>query len=148
MKILLAVDGSKFSDAAVQAVSKRERDTEVRVICVLEPPSLLATREMGGFDPAFEMAWEKEKQVAAELVAGVAEGLQSKGLRVTTAVELGDPSSKIVETAREWDADLIVLGSHGRRGLEHFLIGSVSETVVRHAPCSVEIVRVRPKHSS
>jgi nucleotide-binding universal stress UspA family protein len=49
---------------------------------------------------------------------------------------------EIVDRAAEWHADLIVLGSHGRHGLDRFLIGSVSEYVARHAPCSVEIVRM------
>jgi len=65
---------------------------------------------------------------------------------LTAAVEEGDPKSKILDTARDWDADLIVLGSHGRKGLQHFLMGSVSEAVARHAECSVEIVRISSKH--
>ena len=64
------------------------------------------------------------------------------GFKVQTAVEEGDPKSKILDHATRWGADIIVLGSHGRKGFEHFLMGSVSESVVRHAPCSVEIVRI------
>ena len=61
---------------------------------------------------------------------------------MTTAVEWGDPKSKIIDAAEQWHADLIVLGSHGRTGLERFLMGSVSDAVARHAPCSVEVVRI------
>jgi nucleotide-binding universal stress UspA family protein len=50
---------------------------------------------------------------------------------------------KIIDHAAEWHADLIVAGSHGWEGLNRFLLGSVSESVVRHAPCSVEVVRTR-----
>ena len=64
---------------------------------------------------------------------------------MTTAVEWGDPKSKIINAAEAWGADLIVLGSHGRKGLQRFLLGSVSETDMRHAHCSVEIVRLPPK---
>jgi nucleotide-binding universal stress UspA family protein len=67
-------------------------------------------------------------------------------LKVTAAVKEGDPKSKIPDAARDWRADLIVLGSHGRKGMGHFLIGSVSEAVARHADCSVEVVRILPKH--
>ena len=148
MQILLAVDGSRFSDAAVEAVIERGQPADVRIICVVEPPSLLVSREMGGYDSALEKAWENEKQYAARLVAGVAERLRSRGMNATGAVEEGDPASRIVEVATEWGADLVVVGSHGRRGLERFLIGNVSESVARHAPCSVEIVRVRAKHSA
>jgi len=53
-----------------------------------------------------------------------------------------DPRHAIVRAAREWPADLIVMGSHRRQRLDRLLIGSIAETVVRHAPCSVEIVRM------
>ena len=144
MKIVVAIDGSKFSEAAIQAVIEqaRPKDTEIQVLHVVEPPSLLVAREMGGYDRALDVVWEAETKQAEALVTKVADELRSKGLRVTTTVEQGDPQSKIIEAASKWRADLIVVGSHGRKGLEHFLLGSVSEAVVRHAPCSVEIVRI------
>lgn len=61
---------------------------------------------------------------------------------MTTEVKLGNPKAKIIDTAVEWHADLIVLGSHGRTGLERFLTGSVADAVARHAHCSVELVRI------
>jgi nucleotide-binding universal stress UspA family protein len=61
---------------------------------------------------------------------------------VHALVEKGDPRAVIVDHAARWNADLIVLGSHGFKGLDRLLIGSVSEAVLRHAPCSVEIVRI------
>jgi nucleotide-binding universal stress UspA family protein len=147
MKILLAIDDSKFSKAAVQAVIERvgSKRAEVRVLHVVEPPSLLVTREMGGYEDALDAVWEAESKRAATLVAKTAEGLRSKGLKVTTAVEQGDPKSKIVDAASKWHANLIVLGAHGRKGLERFLMGSVSDAVARHARCSVEIVRIPPR---
>jgi nucleotide-binding universal stress UspA family protein len=144
MKILLAIDGSKFSKAATQTVIARirPRGAQVRVLHVVEPPSLLVTREMGGYDPALDAAWEAESKQAEALVANTAGMLRSKGLKVSTSAELGDPKSEIVDAASKWRADLIVLGAHGRKGLTRFLMGSVSEGVARHAPCSVEIVRL------
>ena len=53
----------------------------------------------------------------------------------------GDPRSAIVDEAEEWGADLIVVGSHGYTGLKRWLLGSVAQSVVGHAPCSVEVVR-------
>jgi len=148
MRIVLAVDGSAFSDAAVQAVIAQagSKDAEIRVLHAVEPPTLLATREMGGYDSALEKAWEVEKKHAQLLVEKTVELLRTKGLKANGTVENGDAKSKILETAKEWPADLIVLGSHGRKGLEHFLLGSVSEAVARHADCSVEIVRIRTRH--
>ena len=57
---------------------------------------------------------------------------------VSAVVEEGDPKTRIIDHAAHWQADVIVLGSHGRKGLDRFLLGSVSEAVARHAPCSVE----------
>ncbi len=147
MKIVLAIDGSKFSEAAAQAVITQGKpdSTEIQVLHVVEPPSLLVAREMGGYDRALDAVWEQETKQAQALVTKVADGLRSKGLKVTTTVEQGEPKSKIIEAASKWHADLIVVGSHGRKGLEHFLLGSVSDAVARHAGCSVEIVRIPPK---
>ena len=97
---------------------------------------------MGGYDSALDAAWEAESKHAEVFVAQTAEVLRSKGLKATTAVEQGDPKSKIIDEAEKWKADLIVLGSHGRKALDRFLMGSVSGAVARHAPCSVEIVRI------
>jgi nucleotide-binding universal stress UspA family protein len=148
MKILLAVDDSKFSDAAIQAVIARahSKDMEVRVLHVVEPPSLLVNREMSGFDPGLETIWKEETKQAMALVEKTAEALRAHGIKVSTDVEKGTPKSVIVEISKDWHADLIVLGSHGRGALDHFLMGSVSEAVVRHAHCSVEVVRITPKH--
>lgn len=148
MKILLAIDDSKFSEAAVQAVIQqtRSQDTEIRVLHVVDPPSPMAGHETPGYDPALDADWwERKKEQAQILVEKTAGLLRSKGLMATATVEEGHVKSKILDTARDWRADLIVVGSHGRTGLEHFLIGSVSEGVARHAGCSVQIVRVPSK---
>jgi nucleotide-binding universal stress UspA family protein len=52
----------------------------------------------------------------------------------------GDPAQEIVREAREWDADLLVLGTHGRRGVRRMFLGSVAETVLQHAPCAALVV--------
>jgi nucleotide-binding universal stress UspA family protein len=59
----------------------------------------------------------------------------------TVAVPCATPKELILEEAHKWGADLIVVGSHGRRGINRFLLGSVSEAVASHAHCSVEIIR-------
>ena len=97
---------------------------------------------MSKYDRALDTVWEAETKQAQALVTKVADGLRSNGLKVTTAVEQGEPKSKILDAAEQWHADLIVLGSHGRTGLERFSMGSVSDAVARHAPCSVEVVRI------
>jgi nucleotide-binding universal stress UspA family protein len=67
--------------------------------------------------------------------------LRDSGLQAEGLVARGDPRVEIVSAATEWRADLIVVGSHGRTGLKRWVLGSVAEYVVRHSPCSVEVVR-------
>lgn len=143
MKILLAIDGSRFSDAASEAVIRNAppRETEVRVVHVVEPPSLIVSREMRAHDPHFKELWRETEQQGEAIVKKTAERLRAKGFKVITAVEKGDPKSRIIEVAAKWNADLIVLGSHGRRGVERFVMGSVAEYVTRYASCSVVVVR-------
>lgn len=146
-RILLAIDDSRFSEAALRLVIEqvRPKEMEVRVLQVVEPPPLLVLREMGGYDPAMERIWEGRTKQAEDLVAKTADTLRSKVVKVTTAVVQGDPRSKILDAAEKWKAELIVLGSLGRTGLERFLMGSVSESVAHHAHCSVEVARISPQ---
>ena len=145
MRILLAIDDSRFSQAAIETVIEQARpqDTDVRILHVVESPPLLIAREMGGYEPVLETALESQKQNAEALVLKAAELLRARGLKVAATLEVGDPKSKILDVAEEWRADLIVVGLHGRRGFERFLMGSVSDAVARHAKCSVQIVRIR-----
>lgn len=148
MKILLPIDDSKFSEAAIRAViaQAHSKDTQVRVLHVVEPPSLLVARDMGGYNSTLEEVWDEETKQAEVLVAKAAETLRAHGITVTTAVKQGEPKSLILDTSAEWHADLIVLGSHGRKALDRFLMGSVSDATARHARCSVEIVRISAGH--
>jgi nucleotide-binding universal stress UspA family protein len=143
MKILVAIDGSDFSQAALDSVMARPwpPDTEVKILHVVEPPSLLMGREMGGYDPEFEAVWKALRGQAKHLVEKAAGKMRAAKFNVSTELVEGDPKSQIIDIAHEWRADMIVLGSHGRTGLNRFLMGSVSQGVVRHAHCSVEIIR-------
>ncbi len=143
MKLLLAIDGSDFSHAALQSVIARPwpPNTEVKVLNVVEPPSLLMGREMSGYDPEFEVVWKALREQAKDLVEKAANKLRAAKFNVSTDLVEGDPKSQIIDIAKEWHADMIVLGSHGWTGIDRFLMGSVSQGVVRHAHCSVEIIR-------
>ena len=139
MKILLGVDDSKFSADVLRAVVTqfRTEHTEIRVLHMLQPVAPAPPQMAPGYAPELE----DQKTPARALVERLAKDLQSSGFKVDTAVEIGDVREGIIDTAAEWGADLIVVGSHGRRGLQRFLLGSVAEFVARHARCSVEIVR-------
>lgn len=134
MKILIGVDESTFSTDAVQAVAKRPwvDGTQVRLVSVVEGPT------------QFEAGLENEYKTARTALDEAIEVLRqsSNKFEVTCTIAEGTPKQVILDEAESWGADLIVVGSHGRRGLDRFLLGSVSQAVALHARCSVEIVRV------
>jgi nucleotide-binding universal stress UspA family protein len=100
----------------------------------------------GGYIPdtgAIETAArENAAKIVSESAAKLQEAGNPPGILVEKDVLFGSPDSRIVETAEEWKADLIVVGSHGYSRWERLLLGSVSSSVVHHAPCSVLVVRV------
>jgi nucleotide-binding universal stress UspA family protein len=143
MKIVLAVDGSPYSAEAAEGVAARPwpKGTVIRVLSAVEdvtPPAAELWYDAGG---SLEVARQELMTRAELLTAQIAESLRASGLTAEAAVRHGDARSVIVDEAKEWDADLIVLGSHGYTGLKRWLLGSVSQSVVSHAPCSVEVVR-------
>ncbi len=145
MKVLVAIDGSKYSQVAVQRVIEqmRREGTEVRVLHVVEPVrAYLSAAMMPHLVPHVAAIEEDRKREAQELVERAAEELRRAGFQASDLVEGGDAKTKIIDQAAEWRADLIVVGSYGFTGLNRFLMGSVSDAVVRHAVCSVEVVRV------
>jgi nucleotide-binding universal stress UspA family protein len=137
MKLLLAIEDSKFSEAAAHAVIAQHtpQTTEVKVLNVVDLGLPIPTSAAEGFR-------RESLRQGNEIVRRAEHLLNKAGYKVQTAVEEGDPKSKILDAAKDWGADLIVLGSHGRKGFNHFLMGSVSEAVARYAGCSVEVVRV------
>ncbi|MEQ1852032.1 MAG: universal stress protein [Chthoniobacteraceae bacterium] len=78
---------------------------------------------------------------ATEQLAAIAARLERKGVAAGTVVRVGHPVRDVVDVARREGADMIVMGTHGRSGLKHALLGSVAEGVLRHAPCAVLVVR-------
>ena len=150
MKILLAVDGSVFSDAAVEEIAQKPWPplTEVKVISVVEPPLLPIFETWVPPDSYFdelESAAKNQARSAVDKAAARLRDQQGDGLIVTTEIIAGHPKYTITDEADAWGADLIVVGSHGYRGLTRLWLGSVSQAVASHAKCSVEIVRARNK---
>jgi nucleotide-binding universal stress UspA family protein len=89
---------------------------------------------------------ETARAAAQALVNAAEQRLRAAGFETAVVIRDGDPRHAILNYASEWNADWIVMGSHGRRGVDRFFIGSVSEAVARHAHCSIEIVRLRDWH--
>lgn len=144
VKVLMATDGSEFSLAAIRSVASRPwpKGSTFRVIAIPEP-----FMPLGQF-PYFELK-EIEKLNTAALkdakryAAAGAEILAKAGLKVGEGTPLPRDSDarEIVKEAQRCHADVVVLGSHGRRGFDRMTLGSVSEHVAFHAHCSVEVIR-------
>ena len=147
MKILLPLDGAPCSTGAIDAVVNQFRpaDTEVRVLHVVEWPKGMPMHLALGAGPtagADLIALRDRAFLEGEgLVSRAAGRLQQAGFTTSQAVVPGEARESIITAAAEWHPDLIVIGSHGWKGFERFLLGSVSDAVVRRAPCSVEVVR-------
>jgi len=150
MRILLTTDGTDFSLAAAHSVVTRPwpagtvfRILSAEELVVVESP--MAASSLSAIYPATLL--EELMADAHSRAVSAAEGTRAifKQAGVTALDEqmipTGDPRAVILDAARAWPADLIVLGSHGRRGLDRFLMGSVAESVAIHAHCSVEVIR-------
>ena len=148
MRILLAVDGSSFSDAAVSEVVSRPwpAASEVKVVTAFQVP-LIPTPEVWAISDEYLPQLERIAREQAQSIVDAAVGTLASGLEesmtVSGEVLVGPPREAILEEAERWKADLIVMGSHGYGAWRGFLLGSVSRTVVTQAKCSVEVVHRR-----
>jgi nucleotide-binding universal stress UspA family protein len=142
MRILIATDGSIYSDAALESVTEREwpTDSEFRVVSVLEHSSLESITA-GEFAFKLDEIRQEVKQMMTQIASKAADVLSEAKHKTSYVVREGLPAQEILEEAKEWGADLIVVGTHGRKGISRFLLGSVAQRIAVHAKCSVEIVR-------
>jgi nucleotide-binding universal stress UspA family protein len=142
MKILLATDGSEFSNAAARSIAARPwpKGSEVKAVSVIDEalPVIDPWYTAGEWLEGHRAEKAREAEIAVEAAKNT---LSASGLNATTELLMGGARWLILNEAREWGANLIALGSHGRRGMQRLLMGSVSEAVALHANCSVEITR-------
>jgi len=141
-RILCPVDFSDASRSALQVASELARrfDGELTVFHAYPLPGY--TLPEGTVLPATGMLQELADQTDALLERWKADALKDGAPRVTTDKSVGEPAVEIVAAAEEGKYDAIVVGTHGRTGLAHVLLGSVAERVVRRAP--MPVVTVRP----
>src|SRR5579862_2956256 len=135
MKILLAIDHSAASQAAVNEVAVRPwpAGSSVEVISVVDASTPWISSDV----------IEETTRRAKDLAQRAAERLAPCGLNATSQVFSGDPKIVIWDRAGETTADLLIAGPHGVGDLTRFLLGSVAKAIARMAPCSVELVRHR-----
>ena len=138
--ILVPTDGSTHSDAALDhAVDlARHHDATVHVLYVADTNRDSLTTQRGEVVDALEQEGDRVVSEALDRVAA--------GVDVVDAVETGDPVETILDYADAVGADLVVMGTHGRRGLDRYLLGSTTERVVRLA--SVPILTIREEEAA
>ena len=150
LKILLATDGSEFSIAAANSIASRPwpKGSQVKLISAVEvvvPDNQIAGYPLSSSFPVslLEDLMTRARTNAQEAVEHARGLLAAAKWTVAEgeATPLGDPRIVVLDEAKQWGADLIVMGSHGRRGFDRILLGSVSESVAIHAHCSVEVIR-------
>ena len=152
-KVLFATDGSECSTAAARSIAMQPwpKESLFKILSVeelmtasnqMDAASLAAVYPASLLEELIDQAhdWsrvavDRAKDIFSRASLKIADGDSSP---------VGDPKGVILDTAKDWGAQLIILGSHGRRGIDRFLMGSVSETVAVHANCSVRVVRPRP----
>jgi nucleotide-binding universal stress UspA family protein len=142
VRILLATDGSSYSLRAAESVARGPwpKGTVVEVLAVAEVVTT-APDPWYAAGQIIEKLQVERLKVAKQDAKSAEDMLTTAGLKALTKVVCGYPKAAILDEAKEWGADLIVVGSHGRRGLKRLLLGSVAEAVALHSHCSVEVIR-------
>lgn len=148
MKILIATDGSDFSRIAVEKCCKMlaiSKNTQIKIVSFYEQMAPMATEPFAISAQYYQEMMDLARKQCESFVANSAEqikkSLPDSKINIETEVRLGTPARVIVDEAKDWNADLIVVGSHGRGFWGRLTLGSVSSAVVHHAPCSVLIAR-------
>lgn len=147
MKVLIAIDGSEYGKAALDAACRmlvRPETSEIKIISAYEDAYPISAEPFAISADYYQKVDEAVRQQTAgfvdDAIAQCRDFFPGVELKLTSEVLRGAPDREIIEKAKEWGADLIVVGSHGR-GFWGRLLGSVSDGVVHHAPCSVLVVR-------
>ena len=138
-RLICATDFSQTSDAAVTEAERLAGSLGAEIVLLHVAVEAPLWRECL-YTPDVRKVFESQRQWATETLAARATELAAKGVRARVVVKSGLPWREIIETAREENADLLVIGTHGRSGVNRMLLGSVAERVVRRAPCPVVTV--------
>jgi len=147
MRILVATDGSEYSKAAIDKCCDMivdPKSTKVKVISAYEDAYPIAAEPFAisaeFYQHMIDAAENQSAEFASDAAAAIRKHFNENKPEVTSDILRGSPEQQIIEEAKKWKADMIVVGCHGR-GFWGRMLGSVSDAVVHHAPCSVLVVR-------
>ena len=150
-KVLVALDETQLSVRAFkQSLSiAKAFDAELMLLNVVSPlearyqntVSLIGSGYGGnGTNETAEAEWQELVTNRLDYLQSLVNEAEDVGVQTDLIQEIGQPAQQICESAKEWQADLIVIGSHGRKGLNELIVGSVSNYVSHHVPCAVLLV--------
>ena len=146
MKVLLAVDSINTLDILISEMSGRSwpSGTDVRVLSIIDDGDV--PLKVWGEEGYGLSALRREMHRRGEQISALAvERLRRIGIPSQVVIMSGEPKSLIASAARSWGADLILIRAHNRKDFRSRLLGSIAKSVVKSAPCSVEVVRAREK---
>ena len=136
--VLVPLDFSAYAEQALDSAIALAQKLQARVtlLHVIQPP----VNVTGGIWPSSTFLQDLEAAITRDMEGYLAR-VTAAGLAGEIAIVHGVPFQEILDTAKARQVDLIIMGTHGRTGLSHVLLGSVAEKVVRLAPCPVLIAR-------
>lgn len=149
-KILVAIDHSPEAEVvfeqALELAQKQDASLMVFHCLPVETQGVgyygdIFGRELLDFSRLIQEKLRKESEEARQWLASYCQKATAQGVPTEWTCQVGDAGSAIRELAKNWGADLVVLGRRGRRGLAEMILGSVSNHVVHHVPCSVLVVQ-------
>jgi nucleotide-binding universal stress UspA family protein len=156
-KILVALDRSFLSQsifAQALEIAKQDGAALMLLHCIplenqlVTPYGSFYGEELMNFSQAIREELEKENQEARQWLADYCQRANDQGIATEWDLKIGDAGRWIRDLAKSWEADLIVIGRRGLRGLSEMFLGSVSNYIVHHVHCSVLIVQVTPSEES
>jgi|AntRauMinimDraft_3_1070383.scaffolds.fasta_scaffold00014_4 nucleotide-binding universal stress UspA family protein len=138
MDVLVAYDGSKPAQKAVEHAFTTYPDAEIVLLRVIEAAD---SSTEAGISIIQEMLREREEEISEEFPDEIDAITSDPDVEFRTETVVGKPAREIVSFAEEHDIDHVIIGSHGRAGLSRILLGSVAEKIVRRAPMPVTVIR-------
>ncbi|BCS80390.1 universal stress protein [Anaerocellum diazotrophicum] len=136
-KIVVAYDGSEHAKKGFEVALELSKmfGSSIHLVSVVHIPDFVETKdELNGMLSDARQYYEKLQQQAIDRA-------KSEGVEVNTAIVLGHPANGVVSFAESIKADLIIVGQRGRSGVARYIVGNVAENIVRHAHCSVMVIK-------